>query len=279
MDIASVDLWANAGDSVFHRASAASKTVATGLIVMAVVLTQDPVALATIYLVLAAAVITTRLPAARILLIGAYPAIFGVLFAIGRWDGTWATPTVLILKALTAALAMLLLITTTPYPLVFGTIRRFLPAVVADALFLTYRSLFLLLDLFGHLLTALRLRGGITRHAYARNARNLSYGFGLLLVRALDLSEGMSDVMRLRGYRGHLSVGRRGARLSRYDAFPALIGLGALALVVASLRVGQALGGYNGVVLLAALASVLGAAAYTGLTAARRPSQDTVRRA
>ncbi|MBI4492752.1 MAG: hypothetical protein HY690_08185 [Chloroflexi bacterium] len=262
MDIAAIDFWANSGRSVFHRASALSKTVGALLVVAGVVLSLDVVVLATIYLALAAAVVSTRLPARRILLIGAYPAVFALLFALSRWDGTWITPAMILLKALAAALAMLLLITTTPYPLVFATFRRFLPGVVVDALFLTYRSLFLLLDLFGHLLTALRLRGGLAPHAYARNARNLAQGLGLLLIRALDLSERMSDVLRLRGYRGHLGEARRWRALSRYDLIPILLGLGALSLALASRLLGQTLGGYNGLVLLLALLAVLASAGY-----------------
>lgn len=265
MDIAALDFWAHSGRSAFHRASALSKSVGALLVVAGVVLSGDVVTLATIYLALAAALVSTRLPAGKLLLIAAYPALFASLFAVSRWDGTWTTPAVILLKALASALAMVLLITTTPYPEVFATFRRFLPAVVVDALFLTYRSLFLLLALFGHLMTALRLRGGVARRAYVRNLRNLSLGLGLLLVRALALSERMAEVLRLRGYRGHLGDARRWRAVGPHDLVPLGLGLAALLLALGTRFLDQRLFGYNGLLLLAALAGLAAAVAYARL--------------
>jgi len=62
-----------------------------------------------------------------------------------------------------AALAMVLLIGTTSYPQLFAVLGRVLPRVVADALLMTYRTFFMLLEAMDHLITALRLRGGLLR--------------------------------------------------------------------------------------------------------------------
>lgn len=257
MNIATLDFWANGGRSILHRASALSKVIGALLVVAAVVATRDVVVLATIYLLLASVVVLVRLPARDVLLIAAYPAMFALLFAVSQWDGTWITPAVILLKAVTAALSMVLLVTTTPYPEIFAAFRRFLPGVVVDALFLTYRSLFILLDLFSKLLTAMRLRGGFTPRAYWRNMRNLAQGLGLLLVRALAMSERMAEVMRLRGYRGHIGDARRWREVGWCDLLPLLVGGTALGLALATRLVGQALGGYNGLVLMLACLALL----------------------
>ena len=159
MDVWTIDFWANNWDSVLHRASPLAKVISVALILGAIVLTNDFVVLATIYLSVIAAIAFTRLPTLRILSIGLYPGLFAILFAISRWDGTILTPTIIILKALGAALTMLMLITTTSYPDIFSLLSYVMPRLVVDSLLMAYRSLFILLTLMGNLVMALRLRG------------------------------------------------------------------------------------------------------------------------
>src|SRR3989337_4143025 len=108
---------------------------------------------------LASLVILTRLPFLKIISIAAYPAIFAVLFAISSWSEDWIIPATIILKALCASLAMVILIVTTPYPDVFSSIEPVLPRIIREGLFLTYRSLFVLLELTDNLVHGLRVRG------------------------------------------------------------------------------------------------------------------------
>ncbi len=206
MDLGSIDYWANHGTSGLHRTAPAVKLAAATLTLLAVIVASDPLVLVGIYLVLVGAVLVARLPVRQVLAIAAYPVIFAALFAISRWDGTVATPATILLKTMTAALTMVLLITTTPYPHVFVSFRRLLPGVVVDALFLTYRSFFLLLALATRLATALRLRGGISRRRYLHNLRVTGQGLGLLILRALSMSEQSYNVMRLRGYAGVVAL-------------------------------------------------------------------------
>ncbi|HEY8476129.1 MAG TPA: CbiQ family ECF transporter T component [Chloroflexota bacterium] len=253
MDLATIDLWATRGTSPFHRAAPWAKLLGAGLGVTATVVVNDAVALLAFYLLLVAAVVLTGLPTLRVLGVAAYPAIFALLFAVSRWNGSLATPAVIVLKALTAALAMVLLITTTPYPEVFAALRRATGPVVGDALFLTYRSLFLLLDLFGHLLTALRLRGGLRPRRYASNARNLALGLGFLLIEAMELSQRLYAAMRVRGYAGHLAAPGRWRRRTPYDPLPVAVG-GALLVVAVALQTGgAAIERYRGALLVLAL--------------------------
>ncbi len=235
MDIAALDRWAVQGESPWHRASPAAKIGAAALGVAAVVISRDVATLLTLYLLLATGMTLARLPLRRVLLIASYPALFAALFAVSRWDGTWQTPAAILLKAVGAAMAMVLLITTTPYPALFAVLSRVLPRLVADALFMTYRSFFILLEGMDHLITALRLRGGLQRRKPIRTIRNLALALGVLLIRAVDLSQRLYDVLILRGYRGRFPTGPRGqARDLRRDALPLLAGAALLAVAWAA---------------------------------------------
>lgn len=266
MDIGSIDYWAIKGDSALHKASAPSKVLATALIIAGVLVTGSLFVLLTIYLAIATAIVSTRLPARRIALIAAYPALFALIFGVSQWGGNVINVAVIVLKALDAALTMLMLITTTSYPQVFAVFHRFLPPIVGDGLFLTYRSLFILLDLVGDVWTALRIRGGIGRRRWARSIANVSMALGILLIRAFTLSQRLYDVMILRGYAGQLVARPRWRRVSIHDAYPLGLGLSLAALSAASRIWAHALADYLGYTSLAALMILAATAIYTRAT-------------
>lgn len=252
MDISAIDYWANSGTSRLHSASAVSKGAAALAFVASVVITNSPFLLAALYLLLLAGVFTSRLPATKLVAIALYPTIFALLFAVSQWHGDLTRPATILLKALTAAQAMVLLITTTPYPDIFAAVGRAMPRLLSDGLFLTYRSFFLLLKEMGRAMTALRLRGGLRKGDYLGNARNVARALGMLLVRAIDLSERLYAVLRVRGYRGRLEAGTRWRTLTRHDILPALAGGAALLLAIAAQVAPGVWAAANGFVLVAA---------------------------
>jgi cobalt/nickel transport system permease protein len=256
MDVALIDYWALQGKGPYHRASAESKVLATALVLAGVLVAGDMVTLLAIYLFLAAVTATSRLPLGRVLTIAAYPAVFGVLFAVSRWDGTFATPTGILLRAMDASLAVVLLIVTTPYPEIFSVLRVLMPRALADALFLSYRSLFILLRLVSELITALRIRGGLDRRRYVDTLRNLGQGLGNVIVHAVDLSERFYEVLRIRGYSGRLASSSHFRGLTRADAAPLLVSTSILSLSL-TMRLYPTLGQLNGYILLAGLLALL----------------------
>jgi cobalt/nickel transport system permease protein len=259
MDIATLDYWAISGRSVLHRASPLSKVIAALLVIAAVVTVQDLFVLVSIYLVLVAGVLISRLPAIRVLSLAAYPALFALLFAASEWNGSLLGPLLVIVRAVTAATTMLLLIVTTPYHRLFAVLRRLMPSAIADALLITYRSLFILLEILGALLTALRLRGGLIRRRPVHNARSMAAGMGLLLLRAIAYSERLYTVMHLRGYSGTMVAGASWRRMTAVDILPLSVAAAILAYALLSLTVPEALQ-YNGDLLLLALLAVIAAA-------------------
>ncbi len=235
MDIAALDRWAVQGKSRIHSASPLGKLAATLLFIACVAVARDVLTLVTLYVALAALVVVARLPLRRTLLIAAYPAIFALLFAFSQWNGQWAAPVVIVLKAMDAGLAMVLLISSTPYPQLFAVIGRALPRVVGDALLMTYRTFFMLLESMDHLITALRLRGGLLRGRPMRTIRNLSVALGVLLVRAFDLGQRLYETLTLRGYAGRFPAGGNWRKLApAYDGLPVVVGLILLTIAIAS---------------------------------------------
>jgi cobalt/nickel transport system ATP-binding protein len=235
MDIAALDRWAVQGKSRIHKASPPGKIIAALLFVACVAVARDVLTLVTLYLALAALVVVARLPLRRTLMIAAYPALFAALFALSQWNGYWATPAVIVLKAMGAGLAMVLLISTTPYPQLFAVVGRALPRVVGDALLMTYRTFFMLLESMDHLITALRLRGGLLRGRPMRTIRNLSVTLGVLLVRSFDLGQRLYETLTLRGYAGRFPAGGNWKKLApAYDVLPVAVGVVLLAIAIAS---------------------------------------------
>ena len=140
-----------------------------------------------------------------ILLLAAYPGLFAALFAFAAATDLFSAA-LIVAKAVTAALVAVMLMFTTPYPQVFAPVQRMVPTVIADALLMTYRSLFLLLEKFSHTLTAARLRAGIVGRSPIRSASTITRSLGGVLLYSIDLSQRTHDIMHLRGYDGRLVV-------------------------------------------------------------------------
>ena len=235
MDVSIIDYYANHGSSFLHRSKAIWKIVFAALVIASIILTNEFYLLMGIYVALVAVAVWTRLPVGKIIIIAAYPAIFALIFAIAIWNGSWLRVGVILLKALSAALTMVILIVTTPYPDIFNVIHPVLPRVIADGLFVTYRSVFILLELVDELIKGLKIRGGITRRKYITNIKNLASGLGLLLVRGFDFSEKFYGVMTVRGYGGKISSNRDNSLFSTNDAGVFIIGLLIFAVVIGTL--------------------------------------------
>jgi cobalt/nickel transport system permease protein len=205
MDIARIDYWAASGTSTLHRSALVSKVLATASVIACVVLSRDIFFLVSLYAFVVISVRLARLPVLQIVGISLFPALFSVLYAISLARTGWALPAVVVMKAVTAASAMILLVSTTPHAEVIGLFGRALPKVVKDGLFMTYRSFFILIELVGNFLSALRLRGGFRPGRILRNAGNISSGLGMMFILAYEKSQMLYDVMSVRGYSGKLT--------------------------------------------------------------------------
>jgi len=231
-NIAIIDYWSTSGRSFLHRAGPAAKVMMAACFVAAVVITRQIPLLAIIYTTCVLLLAAARVPPLKVMAIAAYPTIFVLLFVISAWDGTWTTPARLFGRALAGALTLVTLLATTPYPRVFGLVSRVLPRIVGEALFLTYRAVFVLLDMAGELVTAARVRSGLQLHHPLVNLRNLSAAMGALLIHAIDRSERQFDIMAVRGYSDHVAAPGRPWNSLATDILPIALGISALAAAI-----------------------------------------------
>ena len=225
-----VDDWASRGTSLWHRSSALAKFAFAGLVLFTILNTTEPLGLAAIYLGLVVLVALSGVPALPAMLLGLYPAFFSVVFVLSRWDGTWQTPAMLLLRSLASSQLAVLLVATTPYPDLFAPLSRVLPRLVGDGLFLTYRAFFQLERMGTALWTAFRLRGGLTGRGLPKDLRHAGEGLGQLVIHSFDRSQRLYSVMQLRGHSGRVCGCRHWADFARVDWVPVALGLAVLAL-------------------------------------------------
>ncbi len=231
IDVARIDHWASSGTGPMHRASPLSKMLFLLFVVAAAVMAKSPYPLIAGYAGILAVAALARLPWPRMVVLSLYAVVFALLYGVSLRSGWWLF-TLLVFKAITPSLAMLTFIMSTPYPKIFSLISAALPEMLAAGLFMTYRTLFILLDMMDNFAAAIRLRGGFSPGSLFKNSANISRGIAMLLVRAVERASRLYAVMSVRGYSG--SMAERGEiRLMRADWLPLLTGMTVLAMVIA----------------------------------------------
>jgi cobalt/nickel transport system permease protein len=260
-----VDLSATTGVSPLHRAAPAVKLIAFALVVAAVVVQRNLLLVCGVLAVLVAVAAGCRLRLRAVLGLAAYPGLFALVFAFAAAPDP-VTGALFVAKAVAAALVAVILMFTTPYPQVFAPLQRVVPEVVGDAMLMTYRSLFLLAEKFDNLLRAVRLRSGLAAGHPVRAARAATSALGALVLYSFDLSQREYDVLRLRGYDGHLRVTVPPSRSRATDA-ALLLGAGAVLATAAVFRLaGAGLTPYSWLPLFAALLALLTVLAWRSIS-------------
>ena len=230
IDVARIDQWAAHGAGPFHRSSVVAKLLFLLCVVGAAVAAQDPRPLAGGYALLVLLSAAFGLPWAAIGALSLYAALFAVLYALSLRGDVWLYA-LFLLKAITPAYAVGMLIVSTPYPRIFAVLGSVLPELLAAGLFMTYRTFFILLDMMHDFGTAIRIRGGFTPGSMVRNGANIARGIGALLVRAVERSARLYAVMTARGYNGSMADTAVGG-LARADWLPIGAGTAVLTAVL-----------------------------------------------
>jgi energy-coupling factor transporter transmembrane protein EcfT len=230
IDVARIDHWAANGSGPLHRASVMAKLFFLLCVVGAAVAARDPRPLAAGYGLLIVVAAAAGLPWASIGVLSLYAAVFALLYAVSLRADLWLFAVVL-LKAVTPAYAVGMLIVSTPYPRIFAFLAGFLPEMLAAGLFMTYRTFFILLDMMHNFGTAIRIRGGFTPGSLVRNGANIARSIGALLIRAVDRATRLYAVMVARGYSGSMAETSVGG-ISNRDWLPAGAGIAVLAAVL-----------------------------------------------
>lgn len=171
-----------------------------GLILLVGVVAANNLRQGTILLsLLAGLILLARLPY-WLFSLALYPAFFSLPFALAKWPVGLAAATIVICKAVSAALLLALLIASTPFPQLFGAMAKALPSLVTDALFFAYRLFFITVESVERLLRSLRQKGAFAGGNFGWSCRVTLHAFGYLMVNTLAVSQRLDQNYRLRGY-------------------------------------------------------------------------------
>jgi cobalt/nickel transport system permease protein len=194
-----LDYLAIEGKSFLHRVSPKVKVIGMVIVLSGIVTLRNLPGLFLLYAILLALFFISKVPL-KIFSLTLYPLVFAVLFIF--ISGFQLHFIILIfLKVLSGSTGVVLLLATTPYPSIFHLLGKVLPSLFVTALFLTYRSIFILLKVLEETQEALYLRGGFQwRHPW-RSLINISNAFGHLIIKGIDASEKMYESMVLRGFK------------------------------------------------------------------------------
>jgi cobalt/nickel transport system permease protein len=195
-----LDYSAVEGKSFLHRLSPALKIIGMLLVLFVIVTVRNLLGLFLLYVILLTLFFIARVPV-KIFSLTLYPLIFAILFIF--LSGFQIFFILLIfLKVLCGSTGVVLLLASTSYPSIFSILGRVLPSTFVMALFLTYRSIFILLTVLEETQHALYLRVQ-WKHPW-RSLINVSNAFGHLIIRGIDASEKMYESMVLRGFEGRI---------------------------------------------------------------------------
>jgi len=217
-----IDDYANNLDSAMHRASVETKIASTAVALGTIIFSTTILTLVGQFLIILLFQFASRLPVKRLLIWAVYPAFFAVIFAISQAQYSVELSAQTMLRAVDAALLLLLLIGTTPFTRIIAVLGK-ASRTLSNLAFFSYRFFFLFTDESSRRLTALRVRGGFEGaiQTKIKNAANL---IGLLFVSYMESGEKLYDAVKTRGYRGEFSTeAALLGELTRYDFAPVLL--------------------------------------------------------
>lgn len=204
IDLLAIDRWSATGNGWLHRLPPAAKLTAVALGVVFLVAIRDARPLAGLYGVLLVVLASSGLPPFRVLGLSLLPVMMSGVFAISRASGGWDDAAAVVLKGAITSLTMLLLVCSTPHTTLLRLARRVLPGVLADMLFLGYRSIFTLLGRALQARDAVRLRGAPAPW-HVRLRRGGLIG-ALSVLRATELATEQYAALRLRSPAGRYAT-------------------------------------------------------------------------
>jgi cobalt/nickel transport system permease protein len=202
-----LDRWSR-GSSALHRRDARAKTIAVLLFLIALATAQHSfLALSACYFViLAAVVVAAGLPLAAALGRASVVLPFTAVFAIiSLAAGEPMRAAALVTKSYLSALAVLILVSTTPLPELLGGLDRMgVPRYLLMVVQFLYRYLFVISEEAQHMRAAALAKSGSMRRALFDRSKfgAAAAALGVLFARSYGHAEGIHQAMLARGFQG-----------------------------------------------------------------------------
>jgi cobalt/nickel transport system permease protein len=195
-----VEEWSR-GASPLHRLNPAAKLfpLVVFLVALATAHRELPLLGIALWLLLAAGILAARLPVLGVILRGAVVLPFSGIFAlISCLAGDPARATELVLKSYLSALAVILVVATTPLPALLHSLQLLgVPVFLLTIAQYLYRYLFVISAETQHMRAAAAARGGLTFRA-------ASSALAVLFARSYSRAEQIHRAMLARGFTGSL---------------------------------------------------------------------------
>jgi cobalt/nickel transport system permease protein len=222
-DINLITYYSENCHSILCRISSWTKLIALISIVTILTIVQSIGLLVSLYLILIVLYWQSNLPLRRLFNWCLLPVFFVLsLVIILIWNEpgislfslkfSWLSLTLtdngllllvrLLLKALISITSSLLLLMTTKYAHLSSMIYKTFPSPIDQIFLMSYRFLFITLDMVDSILIAFKSRGGEIMRSMGRQSKTFAEIFALVFIRSYDRAERVSKAMESRGYNG-----------------------------------------------------------------------------
>jgi cobalt/nickel transport system permease protein len=205
-----LDEWSRR-DSPIHRRSSRAKILALLALLAGIAWSplQEIWPAVWFGLVLSCAILIARLPLARTILRASAVLPFSAVFSLIAWlaGDAWRAA-MLIEKSFLSALAVVIVLGTTPFPNLASGLRQLgAPALLVEVAQFIYRYLFVIADQVRLTRDAAAARGA------GGNFQAVTGSAGVLFAHSYQRAEALHNAMLARGYSGRLPVARDSIRL------------------------------------------------------------------
>ncbi len=222
-DINLITFYSERGHTVFSKISPWTKGIMLVLIILFITMVHSLILLAGLYLLVLAVYWMAGLPLKRLFSWYSLPLIFVLslvlilmwnepgtpLFTLGLpfipltlTDNGAILVATLLLKALTSVTYSLFFLMTTKYNYFSAMIYRVFPSPIDQIFLMSYRFIFITLDMIDTMLKALRSRGGGLVKSARKQTGMFAEVFALTMIRSFDRAERINKAMEARGFSG-----------------------------------------------------------------------------
>ena len=246
-----INFYAENGESALHKIHPLVKIVAFLTLAVLSVIVNNLLTLTLLFLLALLASLSTRVPSRTLLSWLFIPLLFAFSISVLLPFTVPGAPlytlsfqnmnivmsregirqgVLIVLKVLTAALAVFAIVVTTPHFELLYYVQKILPRTLSTMIFLTFRYVFLVIDEMKRMSTAIGARGGSLLKTFTENVKLFGNILGTFLIRTIDRAGRIYTAMEVRGFDGTFRILAPRRKITLCDIF-FLLGMVALMLL------------------------------------------------